>query len=467
MRRSTFGLASAALMIMATPALAAGGSLRVGAAKIDITTEPPAAPATGKYDHERLYVRAILLDNGTSRAVLLTQDTGRLTEAGLELITREFDIPPENVVSSSIHTHSGSLAGVTPGGRGAEPQGPQPPTETDLNILKAISQAQASLQPALVGFGEGLSYLNVNRDAIDPDTGKWHQGTNPVGPSDKTVAVLMFKNPVGEPIAAYVNYAMHPVNGYVSGIVSGDFPEAMSRYVERAFGDKIIVAFSQGASGDQNPMYLRPSTNVMASRNGTEISGYVMNREASESQLRPTGGREADPADAEVLDNLLRFIESQGQMLGEEVIRVMTFTDDLAGNVEIAGAMKELSCPGRRRTTGSAWDNATREGVSAEYEDAEDVNIHIGVLRIGDIAVASSSGELYTLIGQRVKQESPLQNTMLVTLINPFRGGNGYTPDDLSYGHQTFQALGARVKQGCAETSIANGVRELVSGTLD
>ena len=35
-----------------------------------------------------------------------------------------------------------------------------------------------------------------------------------------------------------------------------------------------------------------------------------------------------------------------------------------------------------------------------------------------------------------------------------------------SYGHQTFQVLGTRLKQGCAETSIAGGIRDLIQGTL-
>ena len=74
------------------------------------------------------------------------------------------------------------------------------------------------------GSARGASYLNVNRDAIDPETRKWTQYSNLDAPSDKTVAVLTFDKPTGEPIAVYVNYAMHPINGYVLGIVSGDFP---------------------------------------------------------------------------------------------------------------------------------------------------------------------------------------------------------------------------------------------------
>lgn len=465
MKKITCLVTTVVAALICAPTFAAGGPLRVGAAKIDITPGKPVAPATDKYDHERLYIRAIVVDNGTTRGAMVSMDTGSLTPAGLALLTQELGVPAANIIASGIHTHSGSIQGVRPGGRGAEPEGPQPPTETDRIVLKAVQDARAGLQPALVGFGEGQSYLNVNRDAIDPATGKWHQGTNPDGWSDKTVAVLMFRKPGGEPIAAYVNYAMHPINGYVSGIISGDYPEAMARYVEKAFGDNIIVAFTQGASGDQNPLYLRPSTNVMASRNGTKITGYVMDRESSEAMLRPNGGQAGKPADPAVMDNLLRFIESEGQLLGEEVIRVMTNTRDLDSNVAIVGAAKDFTCPGRIRVTGDAWDNATREGVSAEYKDGPDVPIHVGVLRIGNIAVAASSGELYTRIGQRVKAASPLEDTMLVTLISPYRG-NGYTPDDLSYGHQTFQALGTRVKQGCAEQSIAEGIRGLVADTL-
>ena len=39
------------------------GVLRVGIARVDVTPPVnPAAPPSGKYDHERMYVRAIVLD---------------------------------------------------------------------------------------------------------------------------------------------------------------------------------------------------------------------------------------------------------------------------------------------------------------------------------------------------------------------------------------------------------------------
>ena len=45
------------------------GKLRVGAARVEITSLVTAAlPPTGKYDHEKIYVRAIVIDNGSTCA---------------------------------------------------------------------------------------------------------------------------------------------------------------------------------------------------------------------------------------------------------------------------------------------------------------------------------------------------------------------------------------------------------------
>jgi neutral ceramidase len=438
------------LMLLATAAVAAAAEsgLRVGAAKVDFTP-PPGPSQLGKYEHERLYVRAIVLDNGTTRAALISLEGSQNEWGGTsKLVAAELNCPIANIIMSSTHTHSGASAGG-PANPNAPPSQP---------VLEAVRQAKAKLQPARVGFGTGNSYLNVSRDAIAPDTRKWTQYSNLDAPSDKTVSVLTFEKPTGEPIAVYVNYAMHPINGYVSGIYSGDYPGAMSRYVEKAFGDNAIVAFTQGTSGDQNPLYLRPSNNAMASRVGNKITGFEINREASEGPLRMSNNN-AKPVDPKVLDEMFRFIESEGQLLGEEVIRVMTWTKKLTSDVRIEGAQKTVSCPGRKRTNGDAYDPNTREGIAGTYVDAPPVKLQIGVLGIGTVALASVDGEVYSQIGSEVKNEAPLKHTVFVTSANG--RGPGYIPDDASYGHLTFQALNTALKPGCAGPSIVDAIAEL------
>ena len=328
--------------------------------------------------------------------------------------------------------------------------------------MDAVRQAKAKLQPALMGFGKGTSYLNVNRNVIETDTRKSTQASNPDGVSDKSVDVIKFVATTGEPIAAYFNYAMHPVNGYVVGVFSADFPGATCRYVEKAFGDKMITIFSQGASGDQNPLYLRPSTNAMASRSGAKITGYELKREPVEAPVR--ANRNPPLVGVNELENLFWMMETEGQLLGEEVIRVMTVTRKITGDVRIKGAQKVVSCPGRLRVGENVLtDVALREGVPGVYKDGPDINHHLGVLGLGTTAIATSDGEIFSYIGLQTKKESALTNTMFVELANGGQGVSpGYVPTDDAYGQETFQVLNATDKQGCAERAIINGLTEMV-----
>jgi neutral ceramidase len=445
------------------PARAQG--LRVGAARIDITpAADPANPPSGRYAHEKLYLRAVVLDNGAARAALIGADQGMLFEnvwaTASKQVAAELDCPVENVVITMTHTHSAWGPGdqpfrrIGPGGRPPAPDPNAPPPPIVGRLLDAVKQAKARLQPARVGFGTGRSYLNVSRDNVDAVTHLWTQAPNLEGESDKTVGVIKFESLAGEPIAVYMTYAMHPVNGFLSEIISADFCGAASRHVEQAYGDRVVAVFAQGASGDQNPLYLRASTNVMASRYGARTTGDVMAREAIEAPLRD-GKVQAHRADPQALDVMEKVMESEGVLLGEEVIRVMTNARRLDPATKIFAAQTTLTCPGRKRL------DTAREGTPGQYEDGEPVHIRLGLLRIGDIALGSANAEIYSAIGLKLKAASPLSDTLLVTIANGM-SNSGYVPNDASFGAYTFQVLGTRLKPGCAEDGIVNGLVDMI-----
>jgi neutral ceramidase len=453
-RRLSFAMCSLLLALPITRLCAADTvKLRAGAARVELTPTPASLPATGKFEHEKVYVRAIVLDNGVTRAAILGADSSDMYENVwadvAPKIAAELGSPVQNILMSVTHSHS---AGSPMG-----PAATQPSTYLAgfaAAMLKAVQEAKSRLQPARVGFGSGAAYLNVNRDAIDPQTRLWSQAPNLQGVSDKTVSVLEFLRPDGEPIAVHVTYAMHPVNGYLLGFITADFPGAMSRYVEQAFDDKPVVIYAQNASGDQNPLYLRASTNGQASIVGAPMTGYQLVREKVESRFRDTNGS-TRPIDAAVRERLERFIESEGQILGEEVIRVMTATSTTSDEARLWGAQKTVTCPGRRRL------DAGREGAAGNYAGADPIPIRLSVLGVGNVALAGINAEAYTRIALRTKSQSPLANTVVVTLANG-RANTGYIADDESYGHQTFQILGTRLKPGCAEAAIANGLTEMI-----
>lgn len=438
------GLTLAFLLSTVTvlPVFTQAGSLKVGAARVDVTPNPKPEdfPPTGRFAHERLFVRAIVLDNGVTRAVLLSCDGnfgGDTYSTMAPLIAKELDCPPENIIMSATHSHSARLSAS--------------PNDA---VMEAVRKAMGKLQPAKVGYGTGDAYLNVNRDAIDMKTRLWTQAANLEGSTDKTLAIIMFTDLMGEPIAAYMNYAMHPINGYLTGITSADFPGAACRHIEQAFGDNPVVVFTQGASGDQNPLWLRPSTNVLASKSDVKIAGFEMVREEIEAPLREgkvTSGK-PDPEVAEVYE---RWVDALGMLLGEEAIRIMTHISELDQRVRIQGFQETITLPGRKRT------NSGREGAPGTYEDGPPVDLHLGLLGIGNIAVTSINAELYSVFGQHLKMASPMTRTMLVSMVNG-RAGSGYIIDDASYGRNTFQVLDNKLKPGYAEQGVVGGLVKLI-----
>jgi neutral ceramidase len=421
----------------------AAGVLRVGAAKVDVT--PAQLPRNYQGVLDRLYARAIVLENGASRAALVTVDTGGIQDATWQSVTRqveqELGIPATNVLLTATHTHSA-------GGQG----GP----DYAGKIVESVRMAQKALEPARFGYGTGVSFINVNRQIVDPVTGRWWEGANYDGPSDKTVAVLTFVRPSGEPIAVYYNYAVHGVITGQLDMISGDIPGATSRYVEESYGDKVIAVWSLGAAGDQNPIYFQQTYDLREIR----IKDYAK-RGVDISNAMPPGGEglnRSDPAVARLMDQQKQMNASMGQLLGEEVLRVMRNTGRTDASAPIFAAQKTVSCPGRERT------NQGRAGFEGTYKDAAPVELRLGLLRIGDVMIGAVNAEVFNPIATRLKKESPYTATMMATLTNG-SARSGYIPDDESYGKYTFEVLSSRVKPGCAESSIVNGILDLIDGS--
>lgn len=430
------------------------GSLRAGAARVDITPSVRTGyEPSGKYDHEKLNVRAIVLDNGETRAALIGADlpdvTNPIWEGAAPQIAKELDCPIENLILSPTHSHSACYSG------------PPPPRFNEIDVprvvaamISAVKEAKSKLQPAQVGYGTGKAYLNVNRDAINKDTRLWTQAANLEGPSDKTLAVVLFTDMQGAPIAGYMNYAMHPVNAFMTGITSADFPGAACRYIEKAFNDDMVMVFTQGASGDQNPLWLRPGTNTLASMSGVDVTGYELTREPIEAPVRE-GTIEYGKPDPEVADVMEFYIDALGIILGEEAIRVMSNIDDFNNDVRIWGTQEKITLPGRKRI------GTGREGEPGKYEEGPSVDFRLGLLGLGDIALTTIDTEIYNMFAQELKKQSPMAKTVFVTIANG-RTNSGYVITDADYGKSTFQVLGNKLQPGHAEKAIVGTLVKLI-----
>jgi len=455
---TTAAAAPGAQPTTAPVAVPIGTDLKVGAAKMVISgllgNADPSYPGLGEFPSEDLYMRAIVVENNGERAAFITAELSGIDEEpwsqASARVAAALGVPEENIVMTSTHTHADRPQGFddNPGG------GRYGGAEIGNWAVQVATDAMNSMEPAQIGYDTGELHLNINRDTIDPETKKWTQAGDVDGATDTELNVLTFYRTADQsPIATYFAYPMHPVNGYLTNNTSGDFPAAASRYIERAFGDDTMVAaYNQGAAGDLNPRWLRAGTNVMASRSGADITGYELDREDVEAPIRNKEVEVTRP-DPEVLRDLYRYMEGLGAVIGEETIRVMSTTEQRMDDPTIWSERQTVTCPGRVRL-----DDA-REGVPGEYtyEGAPDVALRTGALAIGDVLIGQVNAEIYSTIGLRIKEESPLTKTMVVTVANG-KADSGYVADYQSEYHQTFQVIGSKLAPGCAEGALVDSI---------
>jgi hypothetical protein len=417
--------------------------IQVGAAKVSITPSQETLPKNYLGINDSIYSRAIVIDNGKTFAALISVEVGMLRDNNwasiTEQIEKELGIPAKNILLTATHTHS---VPFTIGG-----------IQLEQKIVESVRQAKVALQPAHMGYGTGVSYINVNRNIIDPKTRRWWEGPNYDGPSDKTVAVLYFEALDGTPIAVYYNYAMHAVLTGQLDMVSGDAPGAASRYIENSYDNKLIALWSTGCEGDQNPIFFQQTFDLRDIR----IKDYAKRGEDI-SNAMPPGGTGLDRNNPEVkrLMNQQREItKAMGVMLGEEVKHVMRTINRTETKAFISSAQKVVEIPGRDRT------NKGRAGYEGTYVDGESVKIRLGVLLLNDIAIGSINAEVFNQIAMQLKKESPFSRTMVVSVTNG-SANSGYIPNDAAFGYQTFEVLSSRCKPGFAERAIIDGILDLM-----
>jgi neutral ceramidase len=405
------------------------GPLRAGAAKIDITPQDLTGltnlwgrPFEGV--HDRIYVRALVVDNGMNNAAIVAAD---LVEFGdtIELrkrIEQEIGVPVEHIIITASHDHNAPRVGsITPGAT-AQKGGPATGTYTRMvygRVLDAVRQAKAAMQPARVGIGKGKADVNTNRDLFTAEG--WRLGANLDGPSDKTVWVVKFETESGDPIAILMNYAVHSVVlGANNTLVTGDLAGAAERYVEQYYDDKVVALWTLGPAGDQNPKYM--SYNEKPPLFPDRAPGYPI-------------------------------MDALGLLLGEEVVRVAGQIERTASQVRIEADERVVSCPARIPPR-----DQNRDGIKVEQVDS--LNIRLGLVMIDHIALTWVSGEVVTRIYWHLQQESPFSNTIMITIAND---RVGYIVDDAGYHTPTFESTASPFQPGHAESAIVNGLVEMVS----
>lgn len=102
-----------------------------------------------------------------------------------------------------------------------------------------------------VAFNRSLAAHNLNRDLprrFGPDEA--HLAV------DREMFVLRLEDEAGNPIGAIDWFSVHPINVHHDNrLISGDNAGFAASAMQRAFGNRFVAAFAQGAAGDVTPNY--------------------------------------------------------------------------------------------------------------------------------------------------------------------------------------------------------------------
>lgn len=231
-------------------AVARAKGLRAGVAKIDISDHSVAV-------HDPCFARALVLECGTTRAVLVGVDAvaiggiGRIGDEFLPTVRArleaELRIPPEAVLVNASHCH-----GVVR-------------RDTADLVVGAVKQAAASLVPVRVAAGsieehrisENRRLRLINGSEVDLRRGYPSPPSEQiasVAPIDPQVGLLRLDRETGGTLAVVYLFACHPIMNPPWKGSSADFPGVASKLVEEALGDGAVAVFVQACGGDINPL---------------------------------------------------------------------------------------------------------------------------------------------------------------------------------------------------------------------
>lgn len=383
-----------------TPVLGQTPAFKAAVSKIDITPDDAqqllgyqARKSTGV--HDRIYHRALVLDDGETRFVLVSSDICVISPSEYDVVAarlqEELNVPPEHFWWSLTHTHSAPELGP-PGlpeafmaERYTHQYDKEYTADAEQKLIDAVADAIDKLEPAELSVGWGHSNANINRRARDGN-GRTYLGLNPDLPVDRRIGMLRVERPDQSPIAIIANYAIHgTVIGGQCTLISGDAPGIVADYVERETGATML--FINGAAGNIAPIY--------------------------STQAGPNRLREFEP------------------LLGDRILEANAKMTAASADVTLKAGGTVVRTP---RREGLKWpeylNNYTDKTDAGEWV----VKMPIRFLKINqDIAIWSAPVELFCEISNEIRDRSPFPYTFYYGYTN---GWLGYlmTDEEIPFG---------------------------------
>lgn len=397
-----------------------------------------------------LFTRALVLRHGQTIMVLVQMDLLGLARWHVDEIRRACRglgaVPPENVLISTTHTHSGP--GMLPV-RGCLVASLDYHWSVVRKTIRAIKQAYAHLQPARLFSNRVRFHLGVNRR--EKTANGIVLGVDSKKPAPKFVDVTELRMDGGRACVLF-SHAAHPyVLGGDQSFISGDFPSFACQFLERSSGTTAM--FLNGCAGDIAPE--RAFQGVEAARaEGSRLAEAV---------------RQAMGGAYEITALPLRARLEQVHL---PHAKLPTLTDLAAMRIQQERTVRpeertDTAVAAKIRVALDDWANAVTRVVN-RIDPLEPVFSEVQAFRIGDLCLLAISGEPFFQIGQRIVRSSPAKNTWALGYSNFYAG---YLPTASAFAEggyevsDSFRYLGIWALDPSCEGRVVTAARKLLIET--
>lgn len=405
--------------------------LWIGGASISITPDQPVA-LSGQF-HTRIgrtvdspcTATALALeskqgDEVVDQAIMVSCDLVTIRDGILEEVRERaegrlkgFDI--QKLFLSATHTHTGPV--MLDGRYDLPDEGVMPVAEYRKFLVDALAdvavQAWEARAPGRVGWGMGHAVVAQNRRAVYADgRAQMYGATNRAefrgieGYEDHDVNVLFFWDDQEQLIATIVNVSCPSQEVESKSAMDADFWHPVRQTLRERYGDGLFVLGWTGASGDQSPhlMYNKAGEERMRRLRGLNRLEELARRVVSAWEDAYAGARQEIHTEVP----LVHQVETL-----QLPVRQVTESEHKDAQAQVAALSADPKNRRRMEWHQATVDRFTNQSESSTYE------MELHVLRLGDVAIATNSFELFTDFGIQIKSQSPAVQTFVVQLTGP------------------------------------------------
>lgn len=318
-----------------------------------------------------LQARVLVVDNGTDRLVFINVEqvfsgwrfgSHTMSENLVEKAAKICSTSTDNILLSNTHSHQSYMTLAE---------------EQEKNIAAAVKQAYDSLAPAAIGIGTYCTAFGASRDG--------NYTMDLTKPYDSQMNVIRFDNvETGAPIGLIYSVPMHNTlfgNGpglkERHNLLSCEFTGYASRSIEEIMGAKTESFVAMHINGFYG--------------NATGVAKGKFYAEDQEELIE------------------------MGGLFAEEILKVYNEIETAERSGDITTAFVDTSVPCNKSDT----------AYMKQFGNYTDMPLGITLGAFGDIAFIGVNYEPFSIIGARLKAESPYDTLLPAANVN---GWKGYIP---------------------------------------